>query len=241
MKELKIALVLAVFLATTAGAQEIVGPISGNLSHLDDREIDARIAFIEERLDAGQRNARIWQYGFTGLYSLGIVTGTVRAATQDGDDQVAGIVGAVKGLFGTTRMLLAPHPGRLGADPVRAISGDSREARLERLERAEAQLYDVVMRTESRFSWKRHAANIGVNLAGGLIVGFVGDTTDAIVDSTVGFVVGEIMTFTMPWRSTRDVREYKERFGLASEPAVTWHIEPITRQGIRGAAIQLRF
>jgi hypothetical protein len=45
----------------------------------------------------------------------------------------------------------------------------------------------------------------------------------------------------MPWRSTGDLREYKERFGLASEPAFTWHIEPITRQGIRGAAIQLRF
>ena len=241
MKTSRIAGAALWLLATTAGAAAAQAPISGNLSPLDDAEIDARIAFIEERLDEGEQHAKWWQRGFTGLYSAGIVIGTVNAVTESGDDRTIGIVGAVKAVFGTTRMLLSPHPGRVGGNPVRAVQGDSREAREERLEVAETQLDLVADRARSRLSWKPHAANLGVNLVAGLVIGFVANTEDAVIDSTVGFVVGEIMAFSMPWRGTRDVQDYKERFDMASQPTLSWHVEPITRLGIHGAAVRVRF
>ncbi len=231
-----LALVLA---ASAAFAQEVPGPISGDLTGLDDAEVGNRLAFLEERLDAGQRNARIWQYGFLSLFAGGIVAGTAEAAaTDDSDGRVAGIVGAAKGAIGVADLLLEPHPGRLGAAPIHATAGASRA---EQLARAEAQLDAVARRADDRWDWTRHAGIIALNAAGGVIVGLVGDRTDAIIDSTVGFAVGQIMLWTMPQRSKEDLQDYQQRFGNGAESKVSWRLAPLVHGDAHGIAVHVRF
>ncbi len=205
-----------------------VGAISGNLSSLSDADIDARLRFLEERLDDGRRNAQIWQYGFTGGYSLGTVLGIVQASTtSDSDTRVNSIVSAAKAAGGTARLLLSPHPARHGADAMRAISGASREDRLRRLAAGEDLLQEIVDRTDTRWSWKRHAANLAVNAAGAAIVWPVGDRDDALIGAGVGIAVGTLMTFTMPWRSLDDTEDYRRRFEMARKPSVRFGLAPL--------------
>ena len=234
------AVALALVLAASAAlAQEVWGPISGDLSGLNNAEVGDRLAFLEERLEAGQRNARIWQYGFRSLFAGGIVAGTVEAATDDDSDaRVAGIVGAAKGAIGVADLLLEPHPGRLGAAPIHATAGASRA---EQWARAEAQLDAVARRADDRWDWTRHAGIIALNAAGGLIVGLVGDRTDAIIDSTVGFAVGQLMLWTMPQRSKEDLHDYRQRFGHSAEPRVSWRLAPLVSSDAHGLAVHVRF
>ena len=222
------ALLSAVFPVGAAHAEDPVGAISGNLSSLSDAEVDTRIRFLEERLDAGRRNAQIWQYGFSYGYGLGAVIGTVRASTtHSADTRVNSIVTAAKATFGTARLLLAPHPARHGADAMRALPGATREDRLRRLAAGEELLQRIVRRADSRWSWKRHAANLAVNAAGAAVVWPLGDRDDALIGAAVGIVVGEIMTFTMPWRSIDDAEAYRQRFGLARKAGLRFSLAPL--------------
>lgn len=233
------ALAMCVVLAASgAFAQEVQGPISGDLADLGDAEVAGRLEFLEQRLDAGRRDARIWHYGFLGLFVGGIVVGTAQAATAgDGDGRVAGIVGAVKGAIGAADHLIEPHPGRLGAEPIESFFGSPRE----QLARAEAQLDAVVRRSNDRRDWKRHASIVALNAAGGLIVGLVGDRTDAIIDSTLGFAVGELMLWTMPQRSKHDLRDYRQRFAQGGQPRVSWSVAPLVSGDARGLVVHVRF
>ncbi len=216
------------------------GAISGDLSRLSDAQIDERVAFLTDRLQEGQKNAKIWQIGFTSGWSLGVVIGTVQAATtSNGDTRATAIVTAVKATIGTARLLLRPHPGARGADPILAIEGDSRAAKLARLEAGERQLSRTAKRAASRKTWLPHLGNIGINLIGGGILLGVADDADAAISTGVGILAGEVMLWTMPWRSVQDAEDYEQRFddGLPSKPQASWRMAP--RMG--GAAVEVRF
>ena len=68
---------LAVSQATAAEDREILialpvepgAAISGDPSRLSDAQLERRVAFLGERFADGQRNAQLWQYGFTGASS----------------------------------------------------------------------------------------------------------------------------------------------------------------------------
>ena len=112
-------------IATEATADETEGGLTRNPSSLSDSELDARLRFLEERIDAGETYTKGWQYGWTGGYALGAGVGTGLAIKTDrAKNRANHIVTASKAALGTTRMLLQPHPGRHGADAMRAVSGD---------------------------------------------------------------------------------------------------------------------
>jgi hypothetical protein len=216
------------------------GAITGDLTGLSDAEIDARVAFLVDRLEQGQRNARIWQYGFTTGWGLGIGLGTAQAiATDKSDTRVNGIVTAVKGAIGTTRLLLFPHPGRLGTDAVLAVPGDSRAARLERLALAEEQLDLTARYARRRTNWLPHLANVAINLAGGGVILGLGDAKDAAISTGVGILAGEILVWTQPWRSLADLEAYRRDFTSNGphRPVVSWRIVPT----LGGASLEVRF
>jgi len=57
------------------GSSEEAGGLTRNPHGLSDSELDARLDFLEQRLDDGRSYARNWQWGWTAGYSLGIVYG----------------------------------------------------------------------------------------------------------------------------------------------------------------------
>jgi hypothetical protein len=232
-------------------------PKPGNLTHnppgLSDTELDARLNFLEERLDGGKRYARNWQWGWTGFYSIGIVYEIQEAITccstrkSGHDNSVSGntrhkgrtkhIVSAVKATIGTTRLLLTRHPGRNGADEMRAIEGDSHEAKLARLAKGEEVLQSVAKTAERRTNWKSHAGNIGLNLAGAAFTFGFGRTSDAWESLGVGIGVGTINILTAPKRGIQDLDDYETRFGMKTASRFNWSVVPTAG----GAAFQVTF
>jgi hypothetical protein len=120
---------------------------------------------------------------------------------------------------------------------MRAIEGDSREAKLARLAKGEEVLQSVAKRAEQRSDWRSHAGNVGLNLAGaGFIFGF-GRTSDAWESLGVGIGVGTLNILTAPKRGIRDLEEYETRFGMKTASRFNWSIVPTAG----GAALQVSF
>jgi hypothetical protein len=227
-------------------------PLTRNPSGLSDSELDARLAFLEGRLDEGELYSKVWQWGWTSGYGLGIVIGTTQAITccsnkkagaansvkkKRNEQRVTHYVTAVKGAIGTTRMLLMRHPGRHGADAMRAIEGDTRDAKLARLATGEELLQDVAKTAHRRWSWKAHAGNIGLNLAGaGFIFGF-GRDSDAWESLGVGIGVGTLQILSAPKRGIQDLDDYETRFGAKTASRFNWTIVPT----MGGAALKVTF
>lgn len=199
-------------------------------------DVDARIAFIEERLDAHRKHAYYWQWGWTSVYGSGLVIQSLRAGlSEDNEHQADYVVSAVKAAGGVARMLLAPHPGRLGADPIRAMGGSSPEAKARKLAKAEELLKANAERAEQRWSEKAHLANVGVNLAGGAIVWGLGAPSDALISTIVGIAVGTANIMSAPWYGDKDLAEYNARFGGATTRGWDWKIVPT----MGGAAVHV--
>jgi hypothetical protein len=238
--------------------EETPSSLTRNPTGLSDSELDERLAFLEERLDDGENYAKYWQWGWTGGYSLGVVIGVTESITccsnkksgsgfsgrpdnsvkkKRNEQRVTHIVTAVKGTIGTTRMLLSRHLGRHGADAMRAIEGDSRETKLARLAKGEEVLQSVAKTAGRRWSWKAHAGNIGLNLAGaGFIFGF-GRESDAWESLGVGIGVGTLQILSAPKRGIQDLNDYETRFGMKTASRFNWTIVPT----MGGAALKVTF
>ncbi len=233
-------LVLSLIAAPALADDPAAGaPISPNAQGLSDAELERRIEWLETTLDAGAGYSKLWQYGWSSGYALGMVIGSVQAGTTSVEDtKVNAIVTASKALLGTTRLLLTPHPGRLGAQPMRDIVGSDHAAKLQRLAAGEAQLEEVAERAEKRHRWQRHVGNVVVNLAGGgFILGF-GDDKDAAISVGVGLVVGELMIWTSPKRGEADLQSYHQQFASTPQDP-PWTVSLIPMTG--GAGIKIDF
>jgi len=213
--------------------------LTRNLSGLSDAELDSRIAFIEDRLNGGEKHAKYWQHGWTGVYGAGMVIGTLQASlTDSGKNRANYITTAVKATIGTTRLLLRPHPGRNGADELDAsLWGNTRSAKEQRLQRGEEILQAVAKKAKERTNWKAHAGNVGLNLVGmGFILG-LGHGADAAESFGVGVAVGTAHILSAPKRGIADLDEYQTHFGMKTGKRFDWNITPT----LGGAALNVTF
>ncbi len=226
----------------TAVAADREAAISGELSRLTNRELERRLAFLETRFRAQQTYARYWQTGFTSAWATGAVLGTVEASlSSEPDNRVPAIVTAAKAAIGTTKLLVSPHPARLGAAPLE-IQRETRRATLEaRVRAGERQLLAIEHKAHERRSWVAHAANIGLNALGGGIIVAVGNPSDAIQNVGLGILFGEVMLWSMPKRGIEDLQDYRvfvsESVRRPVEPATSVVIAPMSR----GARVEIRF
>lgn len=185
-------------------------PISGDLSILSDAQLEERIRFLESRFGAGQRNAQLWQHGFTGAWASGAVIGTLQASlSSEPDNRVPAIVTAGKAVIGTTRLLLSPHPARLGVTPLDIDAADRRTTLEAQVAAGEKHLLQIDSRARGRKNWIAHAANFGLNAIGGGVIVGLGNPSDAISNVGVGILFGELMLWTMPARGERDLSDYR--------------------------------
>jgi hypothetical protein len=240
------ALVLAVpalFCAVPAHAQEptldLTPPswaeITAEPTSQSTPEINQRLTFLEQRLDAAQLHGQIWYYGWFAVNGGGLIVTTVQAATTHShDDRVSSSVEAGKAVIGVVDLLLRPLPARLGADPIRAMPGSPRE----RVQAAETLLQTNATRAElTRTPWP-HLGNAIINLIGGGIVLAFGDWQDAALTTGLDFVVGEIQILTEPSRAIGDLAAYRSRYGELPRPTESsWHLSP----SLHGVAVTFRF
>lgn len=201
-----------------------------------------RLRFIEDRLEERRPYAQYWWMGWTGFYGLGTVVQSVRAGLEEDDSKQADlVVSAVKASFGVTRLLIWPPTAKAGAAAMRTVDPQDESACRERLRIGEELLRRNARESESRWDWKRHAANVGINVAGALIVAEGWDDPSRGWRSAgIGIAVGEAFTFSHPWKADDDLAEYEQHFGQSADLApqkVSFDVAP--RLG--GLALSMRF
>jgi hypothetical protein len=231
-----VALLLSIGCASAAPPRDFPKP-------QDPAELDARLHFLEERLDAGRLHAAAWNWGWLGVQVLSGISQIVDAEQADqAGDRARDSVNAFKSAVGITDILLIrPMPGIWGAGPLRAMPGGTEEERLAQLARGEEILRASADRAAARRSWQVHVGNFLFNLAcSGVLLG-LGHGEEAGITLATGTIGGEIQIWTEPWRGTRDLADYEHlvESGHASapDPGQRWHLAP-ARDGL---ALEMRF
>jgi hypothetical protein len=200
-----------------ADAAEHSGPANASVS---DAEIERRLDFIEQRLDASKRHAALWYWSWMTI-NVGATVGlsVASAIADDGDDRATYIPQAALAALGIADLaVIRPLEARFGAEPIRDLPDGPRAERLHKLERAEALLRSNARRAESRKSWLLHLTNFGLNAAAGAATYATGKTSDAIVSFASGFAGGEIYIWSEPGAPARDWQDY-QRFKAGGSAA----------------------
>ena len=196
--------------------------------HLSDAQIDARVDFIDQRLDDNQLHANIWQWGWLTVNAAGMIVGSVNAPMHRHTQQTYDIIQASKGLVGTVFLAVDPNPGLWGGDEIRDLPNVTRADKLARLAAAEDLLHTAAIRARRRLYWPFHVANIAFNAIGGAILLGLEDYGRAAKSFGIGAAVGEVEILSAPWAPDTDWEEY-ERFAtsdtpVASTPPTRWKL-----------------
>ncbi|MBI5506952.1 MAG: hypothetical protein HY899_19365 [Deltaproteobacteria bacterium] len=206
--------VLAVMLALSSTP-------SVNAQTACDSETNARLTFLEARLDEGRRHASWWWNGWLAVFSVGaVVQGTKAALSRfDGHDGDL-LVSTGKSLLGVTDLRRHPLIATDGADAVRAIPTDSPGNCARRLALAERTLARAAEEAETRDSWTRHLGSLAFNLGTAALVAGVWDDGDAAWQSfELSQPLSEGHILSQPWRASDDWHGYRTKFDGAPAPA----------------------
>lgn len=177
-----------------------------------DDETTRRIRFIEQRLDAGRASHTAWHVGWVSVYGVGLLVQVGRATMAiDPAERADQIVGASKAVVGVVAHLVRPPVAMFGARELALMPEATPEEREAKLRRAELLLVRAAHESDRRWSPWAHAANVGLNVVGLLVVGLGwGDWERAALSSSIGVIVGEASILSQPWRARRDLRDYRE-------------------------------
>jgi hypothetical protein len=196
---------------------------------LSAEDMDRRLAFISQRLNAGRTPARLWQYGWSGFFAANAaVQGYLALRASNADNQAAYGVRAVKAGAGLAQMLLRPLPAVRGDDPIQALPDGTLAFKAARLQAAEDLLRQNAARAAERTSWPRHMAAVAVNLVGGGTIAALGDVQDAVFTNMTGIAISEAHIWSQPGHAIDDLEAYERQFpALATADPPDWEINPI--------------
>lgn len=200
--------------------------------NLSDREVTGRIEFIQNALDEGQHAATLWWDGWLVGYSVATFGQVASQSGTNSEKQNQDLlVGAVTTGLGAVGQLVYPlDAGRVSAQ-LRAMPGDTPEARQAKLAAAEGFLHRSAAQEALGRSWKTHAISGVVNLAAGLVVWRHYDrpARDGLLTFALGQLVSEVQIFTQPTKAVRDLRAYEARSdfgrgGATGSTRSTWYV-----------------
>ena len=206
--------------------------------HLDDREINARLQFLDSRLQALKKPSSYWQYGWSGFHGTAGAVQLYKAIDEnDSDDEVKYYVGAAKSAGALAMQLLKPLPVVEGMNAYEQMPSDTREQKLVKLEKAESLLQREAIRANSRYTLRPHMLIVGVNLVGAAIIAALGDSDDALESTALGIAIGQASIWTQPSASIKHWDSYQQKFNSADKKALDWRIIP----GHKSIALQVNF
>lgn len=196
---------------------------------LSEEEMERRLAFITERLNAGQTSARAWQYGWSGFFAASTALNLYAAhRSNSSDNETQYTVGAIKSAAGLAMMLLRPLPAVKGAKPVDVLPAGSPSQKVARLQTAEDLLRQNAHRAEERKSWARHLGAIAIHFIGSTAIAALGDFKDAAISNATGIAVSQFHIWSQPYRAIDDLAAYEREFPAApSGETVSWHLTHI--------------
>lgn len=107
------------------------------------------------------------------------------------------------------RMPRAVH----GAAPLPRRMQGTLDQELVRLRHAEALLRSDAVRSEERYFWLAHVANLLLNIGGAVVVGLGYDAwRRGIISAGIGIAIGEVILWSYPWQPARHWRAYRQRY-----------------------------
>lgn len=198
-----------------------------SVSNLSGQQVQERLNFINNSLQAGEGTSRFWYWGFLGLYSAGTITqlSLYFAAPSLESDPVKleylredMMTGTITTGLGAVFLAISPMPSMYARNQYMKMADDTLEQKREKLSRAEEALrMSAVWEKENR-SFLIHAINFGVNLGAGLVIWLAFNRTivDGLLTFLPGFAVGEIQIFTQPTRAIHDWERYEAKYASGS-------------------------
>lgn len=200
-------------LAMTMVASLLLAPVA-SYSQTCDADTEARLNFLESRLDEGRGDMRLWWGSWMAIYVIGASVGIAGGILEDNNEKgIANYVTAGKSVMGIADLTLRPHVGRHGASRIQAIPKTSDQACRERLVLAEKTMRTAAKEGSVRWNWKRHLSSLLVNLGAGI---FVAEALDepgqGWRDFAVSEVSAEVHIWTHPTRARGDLSDYEAQF-----------------------------
>lgn len=214
----------AIFSLLSAGScpAQVGLPTAARPLDLNDDEIEWRIGFIADRLEASRTHATIWHWSWSAI-SAGTMAWQIAEAADDGDtdDRGLAITEASKAFIGLVDLYwLRPMHSRTGAAELRGLPQATPAQKLAKLRKAEDILERNAARADDRYSWQVHLGNVLVNFAGaGAIWATGGGTGEALISAFSGILGGELMFWTEPGQPVRDLADYEKLTGGMSMSA----------------------
>ena len=174
-----------------------------------------RSAFLESVLERGQRPSRWWHWGWMSLtFAATTAQATLAAISEDSENQVAAVVGAVGPFLAMMTHFNGPLPGIDAIDRVRAVDGTDRASLFERLELAERLLLSSDRRERWERGWFPIASSVVLPTGTMLVLGWgYGHTLSGLRVAATNLGGGVARIVTYPRWASRGLREYQERFG----------------------------
>ncbi len=204
------------FVAVALAASMLASP-AVSFAQGCDPDTEARLAFLEQRLEEAQPNTRLWWRSWMTVFVFGVGWGVTNGLLEDNNERAAAdYVNAAKSVLGIAELSLRPHVGRLGAGPVRAIPKTSPENCRERLRVAERHLESAAGDAGMRWSWKRHLSSLVLNLGAAVAIAEGADEPGrGWQDFAISQVSSELHLWTHPTRAVNDWDDYRQKFSGA--------------------------
>ena len=227
MKHIKRSTTFVLLLMSVAG-----GAAAQEARSLSDVEVTNRLTYIQGSLDGGRKAADLWWDGWLVGYSVSTFGQIAAQSGSHSEKQKQDLlVGAATTGLGAIGQLVFPLDAGFLADQLRAMPGDTPEARRAKLASAEGFLRRSAAQEEFGRSWKTHAIAGIVNLAAGLVIWRHYDrpARDGLLTFALGQFVSEVQIFTQPTKAVRDLHEYEHRSDFehaaaAGGPQREWYV-----------------
>lgn len=199
--------------ASVVVASLLLTPLAASAQSCDP-STEARLQYLEARLDEGQANSKLWWRSWMAVFVIGLGFKTTTGAMRgDRSNAAADFIAAGKSGLGIAELSLRSHLGRFGAERVRAIPKTSPERCAERLRLAEDSLESIAKDDGGRWSWARHLSSLLLNLGAGLATAEGWDDEDTgWRDFAVSEASSELNIWTHPTRGVGDWAEYRHQF-----------------------------